>query len=369
MKIPFLAFDGMHQPHRAQLMDAMARVLDSNWFVLGKEVSEFERAYAQYSQTAHSVGVANGLDALHIALHVLGIGKGDEVIVPSNTYIASWLAVSQVGATPVPVEPNPQTYNIDPARIEAAITSRTRAIMPVHLYGQICEMEAIMNIADRYKLWVVEDNAQSQGATFGGKPSGSWGHINATSFYPGKNLGALGDAGALTTNDAALAQQATIYRNYGSEKKYHNQCKGINSRLDELQAAILRTKLPLLDGWNAERNAIAAEYHQRLSHLDALTLPHLAQGATSVYHLYTVRTQQRDALQQFLAARGIGTLIHYPIPPHLQPAYAELGYRAGDFPIAESIAQTVLSLPMYPGLKIEEIEYICDAIETFFKQS
>jgi dTDP-4-amino-4,6-dideoxygalactose transaminase len=369
MKIPFLSFEGMHAPHRASILAAMERVLDSGWFIMGQELTRFEQAFAQYTGVSDCVGVANGLDALHIALKTLGIGKGDEVIVPSNTYIASWLAVSQMGATPIPVEPNPETYNIDPARVEAAISSRTKAIMPVHLYGQACEMEALMHIAQKYNLYVVEDNAQAQGATFGGKPTGSFGDINATSFYPGKNLGALGDAGGITTNSPEWARAVRTYRNYGSQQKYHNEEKGINSRLDELQAAVLSSKLPLLDAWNEERQALAKAYLQNLADIPALILPKTAQSASHVYHLFVVRTEQRDALQAHLQKAGVGTLIHYPIPPHLQPAYSELGYKKGDFPLAENIAQTALSLPLYPGLSSDAIAYVCQSIREFFQKT
>jgi len=366
MQVPFLSFEKTHQPHKQALMRAMERVLDSGWFIMGKELANFEQLYADFSNTKACVGVANGLDALHIALKVLGIGKGDEVIVPSNTYIASWLAVSQVGATPIPVEPNQKTYNIDPLLIEKAITSRTKAIMPVHLYGQSCEMGEIMRIAQKYNLYVVEDNAQAQGAIYDGQKTGSFGHINATSFYPGKNLGALGDAGALTTNDLELAQKAKIYRNYGSEKKYHNQEKGINSRLDELQAAILAEKLPILSEWTTERNELAHFYNDNLAGIDGLILPQVAEKATSVYHLYVIRCQKRDELQQFLAQNGVGTLIHYPIPPHLQPAYVELNYQQGDFPLAEELARTSLSLPLFVGMSEAQMKHVSDTIRSFF---
>ena len=369
MKIPFLSFEGMHAPHRADILAAMERVLDSGWFIMGQELTRFEQAFAQYTGVSDCVGVANGLDALHIALKTLGIGKGDEVIVPSNTYIASWLAVSQMGATPIPVEPNPETYNIDPARIEAAISPRTKAIMPVHLYGQACEMEALMRIAKKHNLYVVEDNAQAQGAAFAGKPTGSFGDINATSFYPGKNLGALGDAGGITTNSPEWARAVRTYRNCGSQQKYHNEEKGINSRLDELQAAVLSSKLPLLNTWNEERQALAAAYLQNLADVPELILPKTAQSASHVYHLFVVRTEQRDALQAHLQKAGVGTLIHYPIPPHLQPAYSELGYKKGDFPLAESIAQTALSLPLYPGLSAEALAYVCQSIREFFQKT
>lgn len=368
MNVPFLSFDGQHPPIKQDILSAVERFFDSNWYVLGHEVRTYEEAFATYNQTTHCIGVANGLDALFIALKVLGIGPGDEVIVPSNTYIATWLAPSMTGATPVPVEPHLDTYNIDPSKIEQAITANTKAIMPVHLYGQACQMDTIMAIAQKHNLWVVEDNAQAQGASFKGKLTGSFGHANGTSFYPGKNLGALGDAGAVTTSDVALDKAIRTFRNYGSQQKYYNEIRGINSRLDELQAAVLKVKLPHLNAWNAERQQIAAWYNQRLSDITAITTPKVAQEATHVYHLYVIRCPERDQLQAYLNQHGIGTLIHYPLPPHLQDAYKDLGYQPGDFPLAEQIAQTVLSLPMYPGLNERKIDYVCETIRAFFYQ-
>ncbi len=366
MNIPFLSFKQMNADVKAELLPSFETFIDKGWYVLGEQVKKFEQEYAAWNTTSHCAGVANGLDALIIALKSLGIGEGDEVIVPSNTYIASWLAVSYVGATPVPVEPRISTYNINPQLIEAAITSKTKAIMPVHLYGQCCEMDAIMQLADKYNLYVVEDNAQSQGAMYNGKLAGSFGHINGTSFYPGKNLGAYGDAGAITTNNQELFNQACTIRNYGSSKKYYNEIKGINSRLDEIQAGFLSIKLKHLSSWNTQRVHIAQLYHQLLSGTGDLILPELASGATSVFHLYVIRTLRRDALQQFLAEKGIGTLIHYPLPPHLQQAYKDLNYTTGDFPIAEEIANTCLSLPVYPGLSDDEINYISQTIKAFY---
>jgi dTDP-4-amino-4,6-dideoxygalactose transaminase len=309
--------------------------------------------------------VANGLDALVLALRVLEIGPGDEVIVPSNTYIATWLAVTQVGATPVPVEPDPATSNLDPERIVAALTSRTRAIMPVHLYGQACRMDEIMTLATKHGLYVVEDNAQAQGATFAGGITGSFGQVNGTSFYPGKNLGAFGDAGAVTTNDASLAQKIRVLRNYGSQQKYYNEVVGYNSRLDELQAALLRVKLPKLPEWTRQRQQIAGWYGQHLAGIAGLRLPVVAAGATHVYHLYVVHTPQRTALQQHLANQGIGTLIHYPVPPHLQLAYQQMGLATGSFPIAEELAATCLSLPLWPGMTEAHVEAVATAMRAF----
>jgi dTDP-4-amino-4,6-dideoxygalactose transaminase len=366
MNIPFLSFSGQHDAIRAEVLAAMARVYDSHWYVLGEEVRQFEAEYAAFNQVKHCVGVANGLDAIHLSLQALGVGPGDEVLVPSNTYIATWLAVSQVGATPIPIEPNPITYNLDTTRLEAAITSRTRAILPVHLYGQACEMGAIMAIAQRYNLYVVEDNAQAHGATYNEQLTGSFGNVNATSFYPGKNLGALGDAGAVTTNDQALAQKMQLLRNYGSTRKYYNEILGHNSRLDELQAAVLLVKMRYLQQWTQERQQIAAWYQQLLSAYGHVQLPQTAVGSTHVYHLYVIRTTQRDALYQHLAAAGITTLIHYPTPPHLQQAYHTLGYQLGDLPIAEEIAATCLSLPLWPGMTEEHVNVVVASIAKFF---
>ena len=362
MTIPFLSFEPQHAPLRAAMADTFIRVYDSYWYVLGEEVKQFEQEYAAFNQVAHTVGVANGLDALVLALRVLEIGPGDEVIVPSNTYIATWLAVTQVGATPVPVEPDIATSNLDPTLIEAAITPRTRAIMPVHLYGQACRMTEIMALATKHNLYVVEDNAQSQGAAFAGGLTGSFGHVNGTSFYPGKNLGALGDAGAVTTNDAGLAHKVQVLRNYGSQQKYYNEVVGYNSRLDELQAALLRVKLPHLPEWTRQRQQVAAWYDQHLAGVAGLRLPAVAEGATHAYHLYVVRTPQRAALQQHLTAQGIGTLIHYPVPPHLQQAYQSLGFAPGSFPIAEELANTCLSLPMWPGMTEAHVAAVAAAI-------
>jgi len=356
----------MNEEIKAELLPSFENFIDKGWYILGDQVKQFEHDYANYCTTKYAVGVANGLDALIIALKTLNIGVGDEVIVPSNTYIASWLAVSYVGATPVPVEPRVETYNINPDLIEAAITPKTKAIMPVHLYGQCCEMDAIMHIAQKHNLFVVEDNAQSQGATYNGKVTGSFGHINGTSFYPGKNLGAYGDAGAITTNDVQLYNRSNVIRNYGSQKKYYNEIKGINSRLDELQAGFLSIKLKHLTKWSEQRNHIAALYNQQLSGVGDVVTPVLANGATSVYHLYVIRTNKRDALQQYLNENGVGTLIHYPLPPHLQEAYQELGYKKGDFPLAETIADTCISLPMFPGLTDEQVKQVCDTIKQFY---
>ncbi len=356
----------MHQPLKEEMMEAFSQFYDRSWFVLGSAVKEFEQAYANFNQVDYAVGISNGLDALHIALKSLDIGTGDEVIVPSNTYIATALACSYVGAIPVFVEPSIETYNIDVTKIEAAITTKTKAIMPVHLYGQCCEMETIMRIAEKHNLFVIEDNAQSQGAGYNGKLTGTWGNINGTSFYPGKNLGALGDAGAITTNDEVLAQKAAVLRNYGSAKKYYNEVVGYNMRLDELQASFLSIKLKHLSQWTTQRQEIAGWYNQGLKDLNEIFLPVTAENASHVYHLYVIRTLHRKALQNHLHEKGIGTLIHYPIPPHLQGAYSNLGYKKGDFPIAEEIAGTCLSLPLWPGMQIDHVNYICQEIKKIY---
>jgi dTDP-4-amino-4,6-dideoxygalactose transaminase len=366
MNIPFVSFSHVNSEIKSEILSAFEAFYDSGWYVLGDRVKTFEAEYAQFNKVKHCIGISNGLDALHVALKALGIGEGDEVIVPSNTYIATVLAVSYVGATPIFVEPDAMTYNIDPKKIEAAITPHTRGIMPVHLYGQACEMQEIMDIASKHNIHVVEDNAQSQGATFNGRLTGTWGDINGTSFYPGKNLGALGDAGAVTTNSDELAAKSAMLRNYGSSKKYYNEVIGHNMRLDECQAAFLSVKLRSLKAWTEQRQQIAGWYNEDLEHTANVILPAVAEGATHVYHLYVIRTSKRDALQAYLTERGIGTLIHYPIPPHMQEAYRELGYKKGDFPIAEEIAETCLSLPMWPGMTQEMVQQVCNEIRSFF---
>ena len=350
MKVPFLDLAGPYEELKAELDEAYFRFMRSAWYILGQEVEAFEHEFAAYCGVQHCVGVGNGLEALHLILRGYGIGAGDEVIVPSNTYIATWLAVSYAGARPVPVEPNPETFNLDPARIEAAITARTKAIMPVHLYGQPADMDPIMSIARERGLKVIEDNAQAQGARYKGRRTGSLGHAAGNSFYPGKNLGALGDAGAVTTNDASLADRVRSLRNYGSKKKYYNECKGYNSRLDELQAAFLRVKLKKLDEWNERRRAVTARYRAGFDGSSGLTLPCVPAWAEPVWHLFVVRHPNRDGLQQGLTDAGIGTLIHYPVPPHLSGAYADGQWAPGTFPVAETLANTVLSLPMGPHL-------------------
>lgn len=363
--IPFLELQAQHQDLRAELNQAFNDVLDSGWFIQGRQLEAFEQEYAAYCGSAFCIGVGNGLDALHLILRGYGIGDGDEVIVPSNTFIASWLAVSYAGATPVPVEPDLRSYNIDPEKISAAITPRTKAIMAVHLYGQIAEMDAIRALAERHGLKLIEDAAQSQGATYHGKRSGNLGDAAGHSFYPGKNLGALGDAGAITTNDAGLAHKLRVLRNYGSQVKYRHEIQGYNSRLDELQAAMLRVKLKRLPEWNRQRQALAQRYRQGLQDLPGLTLPAVPESGAPVWHLYVVRHAQRDALQQHLQEAGIGSMIHYPIPPHLQGAYSDMGLAAGSLPLSEQIHAEVLSLPLDPYLAPESVDRVIAAVRAF----
>lgn len=359
--VPFLDLRAAYLELKEEIDAAVARVTDSGWYLLGEELAAFEREFAAYTRTRHCVGVGNGLDALRLCLQARGIGPGDEVIVPSNTYIATWLAVSQVGATLVAAEPDETTYNIDPGRIEAAITPRTRAIIPVHLYGQPADMAPVMDIARRRGLFVLEDAAQAQGASYRGRPVGGLGDAAAWSFYPGKNLGAFGDAGAITTNDAELAERLRLLRNYGSSVKYVHEIQGGNSRLDELQAAVLRVKLRHLDDWNGRRRQIAQRYLNELRGV-GLTLPCVPEGLDPVWHLFVVRSPDRDALQARLADSGVQTLIHYPTPPHLQEAYRELGWARGRLPVAEDIHAEALSLPIGPHLGANQVRAVIDAV-------
>ncbi len=360
MKVPFLDFVQPYEELKAELDEAYFRFMRSAWYILGREVEAFEQEFAAYCGVRHCVGVGNGLEALHLILRAYGIGEGDEVIVPSNTYIATWLAVSYTGAKLVPVEPDPRTFNLDPGRVEAAITPQTRAIMPVHLYGQPADMEPIMAIGRRRGLKVVEDNAQAQGARYRGRRTGGLGDAAGNSFYPGKNLGAFGDAGAVTTDDAQLADAVRTLRNYGSKNKYYNECKGYNSRLDEMQAAFLRAKLKKLDEWNARRRDVAEHYLAKFRGAPGLTLPFAPESTEPAWHLFVIRHAQRDVLQNRLTAAGIGTLIHYPVPPHLSGAYAEQGWKAGAFPLAEEIANTVLSLPIGPHLAKKQADQVVE---------
>ena len=361
MNVPFLELKPAYLELKDDLDAAVARVLDSGWYLLGEEITAFEREFAAYTETEHCVGVGNGLEALHLSLRAHGVGPGDEVIVPSNTYVATWLAVSYAGATPVPVEPCEATYNLDPEGLERALTARTKAIIPVHLYGQPADMDPIMRFAEQHGLFVLEDAAQAHGARYKGRPVGSLGHAAAWSFYPGKNLGAFGDAGAVTTNDAELAERLRSLRNYGSKVKYVNEVKGFNSRMDELQAAVLRVKLRHLDAWNARRKGLAEVYLKGLQ-ATGLTLPTMPDWAEPAWHVFVVRSPKRDALQRELKERGVGTLIHYPVPPHLQEAYAELAFTEGDFPIAEAVHQEVLSLPLGPQITPEAAAYVVTSL-------
>lgn len=367
MNVSFLDLKAGYTELQLEIDAAIKRVLDSGWYVLGEEVDAFEREYATYCEAEHCVGVANGLDALHLALLALGVGKGDEVIVPSNTYIATWLAVSQCGATPIPVEPDALTYNIDPASITAAITPRTKVILPVHLYGQPADMEPILAIARKHDLKVLEDGAQAHGARYKGKRIGAHGDVVAWSFYPGKNLGAYGDGGAITTDNPEIADRIRVLRNYGSRVKYVNETLGFNSRLDPIQAAVLRVKLKVLDEWNSRRRIIANRYQAGM--VDAgFALPLVPAWAEPVWHLYVIQTSTRDAMQRELATAGVGSMIHYPIPPHLQQAYESADFAKGQFPLAEKIADQCLSLPIGPHLSIEQAERVIDAALTCNKK-
>jgi dTDP-4-amino-4,6-dideoxygalactose transaminase len=360
--IPFVSLARQNESIRDRLDDAYRRVMESGCFILGAELEAFEDEFAQYSEVKYCIGVGNGLDALHFLLLAYGIGPGDEVIVPSNTFIATWLAVSQCGATPIPVEPDINSYNINPSLIEDAITPRTRCIIPVHLYGQSADMDHIKKIAAKHNLIVIEDAAQSQGAKYKEKRTGSLGHAAATSFYPGKNLGALGDGGAILTNDESIAKKVRQYRNYGSSIKYHHEVRGFNSRLDEMQAAFLRVKLSVLDEWNNERKVIAKSYSDLLQNSDIL-LPLTPSYADPVWHLYVIRSRHRDALQKHLKNKGIDTVIHYPIPPHKQLCYQDFARRG--LPISSLLANEVLSLPIFYSMNDNEIEMVVDAIKEF----
>lgn len=361
-QVPFLDLQRTHSEIQMPLEAAFHRVLDSGWFIMGPEVEAFEAEFAAYCGVKHCIGVGNGLDALRLLLLAYGIGRGDEVLVPSNTFIATWLAVSQCGAIPVPVEPCPETHNINPDILTAAITPRTKAIIPVHLYGQSADMDPINVIARRHGLIVIEDSAQAQGAKYKGRRAGSLGDAAATSFYPGKNLGALGDGGAVLTNDPSIANKVRLLRNYGSRVKYEHQDIGYNTRLDEMQAAFLRVKLALLDDWNIRRQALAATYTAQLQNT-GLKLPQVPIWADPVWHLYVVRSSDRDALRAHLDQCGICTVIHYPIPPHRQGCYAE--YSSHSLPLAEKLASEVLSLPMSPFLTEAEVSQVTEVIYSF----
>lgn len=360
--IPFLDLKQINLGFAQEFHKKLDEILTSGRLILGGEVEAFEKEFSSFCNSTYCVGVANGLDALHLTLAAWGIGEGDEVLVPSNTYIATWLAVSNTGARPIPVEPDLATYNIDPLKIEASITKNTKAIIPVHLYGQPANMSAINQIATKYNLKVLEDSAQAHGALYERKMAGSLGDASGFSFYPGKNLGALGDAGCITTSDPDLAEKLIYLRNYGSKVKYHNEFQGLNSRLDEVQAGFLRIKLIRLTQDNLQRSKIAQFYSEALENLSDITIPHIVSNTTSCWHLYVIRHKNRDQLQDELKKLGIETLIHYPIPPHLQPAYKNLGYSRGDFPIAELIHDQVLSLPIGPTLTNEQAATVVDKV-------
>ncbi len=362
MNINYTDFYRMHKPLQKELAQCYENVFKHQWFIQGKELAQFEKAFAEYCGAGYCVGTGNGLDALRLILLAYDIGPGDEVIVPSNTFIATVLAISYVGATPVLVEPDIETLLISPALIEEKITNRTKAIMVVHLYGRMGDMEKIMPIAQKHNLKVFEDCAQAHGASIGGVKAGVWGDAGAFSFYPGKNLGALGDAGAIVTNDGQIAAKVRALGNYGSYTKYYHEYKGVNSRLDELQAAFLSVKLCHLDAWNEEREQIAKQYYQGIKN-PKIAMPEYTEN--NVYHIFPILSADRERLQQYLKEKGIHTLIHYPIAIHLQKAYQDMGYVEGDYPLAEQICATELSLPLYPGMTDDEIQYIINCLNAF----
>jgi dTDP-4-amino-4,6-dideoxygalactose transaminase len=366
MKIPFVDFKNEYSSIKNEINDAIQRVLGSGWYMLGNEVNKFEKEFAKYLGVKYCIGVASGLDALHLILRALGIGKEDEVIVPANTYIATLLAISHANAHPVLVEPDERTYNLNPKLIEEKITEKTKAIIPVHLYGLSVDMDTINNIAKNYNLYVVEDTAQAHGTEYKKRKCGSLGTAAGFSFYPTKNLGAIGDAGAVTTNDEEIADKIRVLRNYGSREKYYNEEKGFNSRLDEIQAAILRVKLKHLDEWNEKRRGNAKFYNENIKN-ENLVLPVEPKECKHVYHQFVIRCNNRDRLQEYLRSNGIGTLVHYPIPPHLSKAYADLKLKKGDFPITEKIANECLSLPIYPEISIHNLDKIVKVVNKFLK--
>ncbi len=364
MNVPFVSFGPFEEKVKTELKDAFERVLQNSWYIDGKEDVSFEKKFSEYIGTRWCIGVGNGLDALMLALKSLGIGKGDEVIVPSNTFIATALAVSNVGATIVFVEPDIETYNINPELIEEKITERTKAIIPVHLYGLACEMDEIMKIANKYNLHVIEDCAQAHGAMYGNRKVGSFGIASCFSFYPGKNLGALGDAGAVVTEDKKIYEDIKSLRNYGSDRKYHHIYEGYNSRLDEMQAAFLSAKLPYLDEVNDDRKHIAARYLEGICNRE-LIMPRKTDKSDHVWHIFAIRSKRRDELKQWLSDNGIMTGIHYPTPIYLQDCYKHLGIKKGTFPIADELSNTELSLPMFFGMTEEQIDYVVERINSF----
>lgn len=367
MVVPFVSFDTMHKEIHRDLDTAYQSVMNSNYFIQGQACAQFEKEYADYCGVQYCVGVGNGLDALMLILRAMDIGTGDEVIVPSNTYIATALAVSYVGALPVFVEPEIDTFNINPSLIEEKITEKTKAIIAVHLQGRPADMDAIITIAKKHNLKVIEDAAQAHGARYKGRKVGSLGDAAGFSFYPGKNLGALGDGGCITTNNKDIADKVRALGNYGSDYKYHHIYKGVNSRLDEMQAAFLSVKLKHLDKWNEERRRIAARYLNEI-HNSLIHLPKASdEEFEHVYHVFVIRCSKRDELEAYLKENGIGTLKHYPIPMHLQNAYSDLGLKEGNLPMAEEISKTVLSIPMYYGMTEEQMSYVVDTINRFLR--
>lgn len=364
MNIPFVSFEPMHNEIKDDILSKFEEVYNKNWFIRGNELEMFEKEFAEYCGTKYCVGCGNGLDALYLILKAYGIKAGDEVVVPSNTYIATALAVSYTGATPVFVEPDLDTYNINPELIEKAVTKKTKAIMVVHLYGQTANIDPINEIAKKYNLKVIEDSAQAHGAEYKGRRAGSLGNASGFSFYPGKNLGALGDAGAVVTNDKELADKVRALSNYGSDKKYNHIYKGVNSRLDEVQAAFLRIKLRKLDEWNSNRKVIAKKYFDGINN-DKIVKPYVGEFSNPVWHLFVIRTLNRDEFEKYLNENGIGTTIHYPKAMHLQKAYEDLNIKLGTLPIAEKIANEVISIPMWYGMKEEEIQYVIDKINNW----
>ncbi len=364
MEVPFVSFLPIEKELDIELRSAFERVLHSSWYIRGRECDTFEKAFAEYCGGKHCIGIGNGLDALMLALRALEIGENDEVIVPANTFIATALAVTYTGARPILVDADLSTFNIDPQKIEAAITQQTKAIIPVHLYGQPCDMDLIMEIARDNGLKVIEDCAQAHGAEYKGKKVGTFGDVAAFSFYPGKNLGALGDAGAIVTDDSELAEKVRALGNYGSDYKYHHIYKGCNSRLDELQAAVLLAKLPHLDRMNEERRRIARKYSEKIKN-PRIFLPTVLPACVPAWHVYGIRCQERDELERHLNERGIKTNKHYPIPIHLQECYQDLGLKNGAFPISEVISKTELSIPMFYGMKEDEIQYVINEINSF----
>jgi dTDP-4-amino-4,6-dideoxygalactose transaminase len=367
IKVPLVDLQANYKPIQDEVREAVNSVMEKCNFILGKEVQDFEASFAKYCGVKYAIGVANGTDALHLAARVLGIGPGDEVLIPANTFIATALGVAYSGAKPVPVDIDPSTFLMDNSKIEKAITPRTKAIMPVHLFGRMVDMDPVLDIARRKNLVVIEDAAQGHGAELRGKRAGSVGAIGSFSFYPGKNLGCFGDGGALTTNDENLRAKLEALRNYGSPKKYHHPILGYNSRLDTMQAAILSVKLRRLDQYNHSRYQLAKRYNQALAPVREIILPQIPESGSHIFHLYVIRTKKRDALLAFLNERGIGAGIHYPSPIHLHGAFESLGYRKGSFPVAEQLCDEILSLPIYPELSDQQFDHVVSTVKDFFK--